>query len=238
MRQIKGMIVSYKADPKFIKILEKLNIEVIFTKKHKNLPEPVDDHPDLVILPLEEKILLVEKNHYEYYKEKLEKYDIKIIPTKKSIGSIYPEDVLLNVACFKEYYIGKTDIIDLKAREYFKKKKRKPLLVNQGYANCSSLIASEDLLITQDKSIYKALIKEGLHSYLLPQGGIVLPGYSTGFIGGTYGMINDTVMVFYGDLDRFIHKEELKFLLEKESIDLIYPKGIEFVDRGSMIGIY
>ncbi|MGO4986696.1 DUF6873 family GME fold protein [Gallicola sp. Sow4_E12] len=235
---IKAMIVSYKADIEFLNLLEDLGIKIIFTKKHSNLPEPVDDHPDFVVRPLTKKIFLVDQDHFEYYQKELRKYGIQTIPAKNKIGAVYPEDVLLNSVFFKGYCVGRKDAMDPRLLEFIYRNNMEVISVKQGYANCSSLIAGENLLITQDKSIYKALLRYKLNVFLLPQGGIDLPGYSTGFIGGTYGMINDTAMVFYGDIERFLHKKELKKRLKEESIEIFCPEGIDFVDRGSMIGIY
>lgn len=235
--KIRGMILSYKADPKLINILEKFNIEIILTKAHPFLPKEIDDHPDMTVLPLDKESFLVEKNHYHYYSEKLLKFGKKIIATEESVKDNYPYDIRLNIAQTENYFFGKEDYIDAKAWEYLERNGKEFYPVNQGYANCSSMIV-KNTMITQDKSIYKAAVKKNLEAYLLPQGGIALPGYSTGFIGGTYGMINDTVMVFYGDLDRFEHHKTLRSILEKKSIELLYPKGIDFFDRGSMIGIY
>lgn len=235
--KIRGIILSYKADPSLIDILEERKIEIILTKAHPFLPKEIDDHPDMTVLPLDRETFLVEKNHYDYYFEKLSRFGKKVISTEKPINGNYPRDIRLNIAQMDKYFWGKEGFIDPWAKEYFENQGKEFIPVNQGYANCSSMIVKNSI-ITQDKSIFKEACKKGIEVHLLPQGGIKLPGYSTGFIGGTYGMINDTVMVFYGDPAGFEHQKILRQILEDKSVDLIYPKEIDFLDRGSMIGIY
>lgn len=231
------MIVSYKIDQETEEILDRLGIHIIKTQEVTNLPVEVSDHPDMVILPIRKDLFIVEKNQLNYYREMLKDYNINLIPSENSIHKKYPEDILLNFGVLKDSYIGRTDKVDPVAKYYLKENNKRGIYVPQGYGNCS-IIRYQDKVITQDKSIYKALKMNDIEVHLLPQGGISLPGYSTGFIGGTYGMINDTTMIFYGNLDRYVFRDQLKEFLEKDSMTLFYPKNVDFIDRGSMIGIY
>ena len=72
--------------------------------------------------------------------------------------------------------------------------------VAQGYAGCSAL-ACGDLLLTADPSIKEAVTDRGGEVLSLSPGGIDLPGYDTGFIGGAGGYV-DGHAVFFGDVHR------------------------------------
>ena len=230
-----AMIVSYKIHPKVEEIFENHNIKLIKTEPHPGLPKEIQDHPDLVLLPIHKKKWIVDKKLHAYYENCVKDYGITLIPTVKSLKNTYPEDCLLNVGSFQNYLIGKKDIYDPMVLEYFKGKQW--IQVKQGYGYCS-MISFEDFVITGDKGIYKRLKEKNLKVYLLPQGKIALPGYDTGFLGGSYGMINPKKIVFYGDLSKYPYHKELEEILSKEKGEFLFPDGVDFIDRGSMINIY
>ena len=50
-------------------------------------------------------------------------------------------------------------------------------------------------------------------------------------------MIDKNVICFYGDIELYKNKNTLKNFLSELNINYICPKGIDFVDLGSIIGI-
>ena len=88
--------------------------------------------------------------------------------------------------------------------------------VAQGYAGCSAL-ACGDLLLTADPSIRKAAGDRGGNVLFLSPGGIDLPGYDTGFIGGAGGCA-DGHAVFFGDVHRHPDGDRIADALAKRGI--------------------
>lgn len=232
----KKLIVSYKADKEFFDMLEKLELEYIITKKLKTLQKPVDDHPDMVIHPISKNKLIVEKTLYDYYKKILGE-EICLIKSEDKLKEKYPDDILLNVSRVDDMFFHKKDFIDKKLRQELIDLGLKEIFVNQGYSRCSTMVIGENIVITQDYKLHKTYIKNNIKSYLIPFGGISLPGYDTGFIGGSCGMINSKELIFYGDIDRYIHGDILKRILKENDISYNCPKDIDFIDRGSIIAI-
>lgn len=229
-------IISYKANKKTLDMLNSLDIDYLLTKKHNSLPYQIDDHPDMMIHPINYNTLIIEKSVFNYY-EILKKYDKKIIKSFRELDLKYPNDIYLNVSRVGNYYFHKENFIDENLKKELDKINLKEIFIKQGYSRCSTMVIGENTVITQDLKLHKKYTSLGLKSYLLPPGGIELPGYDTGFIGGTCGMINRRELIFYGDIDNYIHGDILKKILKENNIGYNCPKDVKFIDRGSIIAI-
>ncbi|MBP3293589.1 MAG: hypothetical protein J6N32_07530, partial [Clostridia bacterium] len=64
----------------------------------------------------------------------------------------------------------------------------------QGYTGCSCLVTG-DAVYTFDRGIVKSLRREDIPYVLLEEGGISLPGYDCGFLGGACGYHDGTIVV-------------------------------------------
>lgn len=71
-----------------------------------------------------------------------------------------------------------------------------PIYTRQGYTACSAL-AVGDGIMTADSGIKKAAEAAGLAVLEITQGGILLPGYDYGFIGGTCGVCPERGEVWF-----------------------------------------
>ncbi|QQK07719.1 DUF6873 family GME fold protein [Miniphocaeibacter halophilus] len=235
-RRVRAVIISYKSSKQFKNLLNDLKIDYIETIKCKDLDLPVDDHPDMVIHPVNYSTFVVYNEHFDYYLDKTKKYNINIIKSKEKLNPKYPKDILLNISRLNNYYFYKKDFID-ENLQYLLDKENTGITVNQGYAKCSSMIIKENTVITTDLKLHKIFLNLGLKSYLLNPNFIDLSGYNTGFIGGTCGNIGKDEVIFYGNLKKYKYYEELRKILEREKIDYYYPNVDTFIDRGSIIGI-
>ncbi len=234
--RVKSVIISYKSSQEFKLLLKDLNIEYIETLKCHDLDEPVNDHPDMVVHPIDYENILVYYKFEKYFKEKLSKFNINIVPSKTELIKKYPNDILINISRVGDYYFHKESFIDENLNSILNKK-YKEIFVKQGYCKCSTMIIKEKTVITTDIGLYKKYESLGIKSYLLPQNHIDLPGYNTGFIGGTCGNIGKDELIFYGNLEKYKYFNELVEILKKENIKYYYPNNESFIDRGSIIGI-
>ena len=125
---------------------------------------------------------------------------VRVITTEISPGSVYPHDVVCNSLLFGGDLYGKLTALAPEIRQLAVRDGRKAVDVAQGYAGCSAL-ACGDVLLTADPSIRDAVCACGGDVLFLSPGGIRLPGYDTGFIGGAGGYA-DGHAVFFGDVRR------------------------------------
>ena len=103
--------------------------------------------------------------------------------------------------------------------------------VNQGYAACSCL-CFRGLVITADRGIARAL--DGVcDTLLIKPGGISLPPYGTGFIGGASGADGDKVL-FVGDIAAHPDGERMVSALESRGAKCASLGGGELFDVGGI----
>ena len=234
--RVKAVIVSYKISEGFEQLLTNLKIDIIKTEPIYEIDVPVRDHPDMAVHPIDYKKIVVYNKHETYYREKLKKYGVEVIPSSNKLNKLYPNDIALNVSRTNDYYFYKENCIDLSIEKNLMGNS-KPILVKQGYSKCSSLIIGNNLVITSDKGLCNTYLNNGVKCYLIPFGEIYLTGYDTGFIGGCGGMISEDELLFYGNLERYKYSDKLVEILKNENIKYYYPKDCEFIDLGSIIGI-
>lgn len=234
--RVKAIIASYKISEGFENLLSDLSIHIIKTLPIQEIDEPVKDHPDMAVHPIDYNKFVVYNKHKDYYEEKLKEYGVQVIPSLNELNKFYPNDIALNVSRTNDYYFYKKNCIDLSIENNLKEMS-KPKLVKQGYSKCSSLVIGKNTIVTSDNGLYKTYIDNGVKSYLIPFGAILLPGYDTGFIGGCGGMISEDEILFYGNLERYKYSDQLVEILNTENIKYYYPRDCEFVDLGSIIGI-
>ena len=72
---------------------------------------------------------------------------------------------------------------------------------NQGYAKCSTLLLDGTHAITADAGMCRAMEKVGINVLKIGEGGVVLPPYPYGFIGGASGVF-DRCVYFLGPWKR------------------------------------
>lgn len=182
-------------------ILDNCGIEPLVLLPYEALDAPVNSHADMLVFVIENKIFCY-KSYYEQNKaifEEAGKMNYEIIQISKLCKKDYPNDISLNALI-----MGKTIFANLKHTaveilEYANKNNYKLVNVNQGYCACATLALDENNAITADKSIYKALLKEGKRVELISPNGIDLQGYNCGFIGGA-SFVADKNVYFFGDI--------------------------------------
>jgi hypothetical protein len=164
--------------------LQNRGFDTILLPPHPLLPSPVASHPDLLLFFTESLCFTVKS--YEQIAgpilhEIAEKTNRTILFCDEEIGTKYPSDILLDAA-----EIGGQLLCHPKhtSEKLLKRFQSSVIPVHQGYAKCSCVPVSDRALITADSSIVKAARSAGISVLQIEEGGVSLPGYNTGFIGG------------------------------------------------------
>jgi len=231
MKRAKAIILSHKADKKLVEFFRELDLEVVLTKENKFVYEAVSDHPDLFVFR-DGSRYIIEPNMYDYYVDRLKKFDVEIIKGKKNIGFKYPENVLYNSVVINGILIG-SKYDDDSIRDYYNEK----ILVKQGYTKCNVLPVNDESFITTDVGIYNNA--KGMFDVLLIEPkGIFLDQMEYGFVGGTGGKISENEIVFTGNIELLDDYEKIKEFIETKNIKIYYPEDIRLMDLGSIIPIF
>lgn len=225
------VIINKNSSKSLVEFLKKAGYNVIFSLESKMIDEKIKEHVDMQIRMINDSSFICTKESYSHYRAFLPN-GINLYMTELNCSSVYPRDCLVNNFSIKNYLVCNPKSVDPQILKILKNERI--IRVNQGYSKCSTIVA-DDFLITSDNAILKKTKEKGVNSYLIEAGDIKLEGYDSGFIGGTCGYSKKLGIVFYGDISNYKYKQKLMEILDKENIKYYSPTDEEFVDYGSMI---
>ena len=187
----------------------------------------VASHPDMLILPLGNR-LFVHQNYYTEARREIEQIlcASSLTPTviHDTIGMAYPHDVALNLAVVGHHILGRRGSISPAVLDYVAQKDFSVINVKQGYAKCATVILGDKAIITADPTIEKAGRALSLSVLRIREGHVSLDGYDHGFLGGASGVCEKTVF-FCGDI---MHHPDGKNITE-----FCHSQGFEAVSLSS-----
>ncbi|ERI90806.1 hypothetical protein HMPREF1982_03844 [Clostridiales bacterium oral taxon 876 str. F0540] len=232
---MKGVIVDYRIATIEKSNLEKLGYEVIVVPPSQNLYTAVCGHPDMLLHIIDKNTIIVHKDMEISFIKKLETFNYNIIISDNKLQDNYPFDIVLNAVNLPKIFIHNLKYTDTKLSRFIDGKILKN--VKQGYSKCSTAIVSENALITSDTGIANCAKEEDLDVLLLPPGDILLPGLNYGFIGGCCGLLEDSLLAFYGNLAHYSYGNEVLSFLKKHNVKPVFLSDSKLVDRGSIFRI-
>ena len=196
--RVTDVLISESAGDEIFAALERLGIRALKVGRFVRLPYKVSSHADLIYHHVGNNLIFsLDRNNIA--ENGLHNLDFTVKYDSVPENCEYPYDVALDAArigsrliCNKRYVskqlLGKladyVDIID----------------VRQGYAKCSICVVDDNSIITADSGISEECLKAGIDVLKISAGGIELPGYDGGFIGGCCGKLDTNVMAFAGDI--------------------------------------
>ena len=108
------------------------------------------------------------------------------------------------------------------------------LPTRQGYPACTTLYLGDVAAITADRGMLTTLSRAGLDCLEIEEGGIALPPYEYGFIGGACGVFRDTVY-FFGDLKTHPSADKIEAFLDKHGYRAHSLSGGRLLDLGGIV---
>ncbi len=171
--------------------------EVIPLPPDPDLAEPVQCHPDMIFAVLNGRMFVSERYFARYpavIKRISDLGGFAILPTNDLRNARYPHDVAFNIAVWRDCVICNPSVTSPALLTHAEQSGYRILPVKQGYTGCSCLV-TDDAVYTFDRGIAKTLKRAEIPCTLLEGGGISLPGYDCGFLGGACGTYEDTIVV-------------------------------------------
>lgn len=217
--KVKLVLADYRIGLEAEKALLDLGVELIHTVPCIDLYEAINGHPDIVVHPLGDNNLVVAPNVFDQLEPVLSKKGFALTKGQTWLNRNYPDNIAYNVLRLGSFAFHNTRYTDKVLLNEFEKNQITMIHVNQGYTKCSACIVNENSIITSDYKLSKEVEKHGIECLLISPGGIVLPGFDYGFIGGCCGLISKNTMAFTGNLDNIQDNYKL--------YDFLYSKGIE-----------
>ena len=216
------------------KAFDDLSIEVVNVIENPFLDIPVSCHADILGIYVGKSTFLADKHQIELCKFIEDNNGKSVII--ENIKSPYPTDCLLNFADIGDYIICNKSILTEDIAEILPDK---PIIdVKQGYSKCSVCICKHNTIITDDISVYNAVLQyDNINSLLIEKGSVNIDKYDYGFIGGCCGLIDKNTLLFNGDLSLHSDFDKTKNFLYDNDINYIDIKGKPLTDIGSIIPI-
>lgn len=210
-----------------------VGIKVIKSEK-LHVDTPIQYHTDMQVIHLGDNSFLVEKS-CESIKKSLIDVGAKVILSNKSLSTNYPNDIALNALIINKYVVGNIqyldkNIINLQRKDY------KLINVKQGYSRCSTAIINNNAIITADKSIQKAL-KDKIDILFINNGDIILKGYNYGFIGGSCGLIDKDIILFFGNIKKHKDYEKIQSFIRNYGIYIECTGKNKLEDIGGIVQV-
>ncbi len=227
-RPIRGAIVSTALSLPIRTVLHKRGIVLYDAPVHPNLPNSISHHPDLVAFHLGGNRLLVA----DEIAHKWSIPDVEIY-SGKSLSPNYPNDIafdacLLGDALFCLAKATDPQILQIANHIYDCK---------QGYAKCSIVVVQEDAAITEDVGLARTLKQAEKDVLLISPGGVSLPDYDRGFIGGACGKLAPDILAFFGRIENHPDYDAISKFCQKHGVQAISLSNDNLVDFGSLLPI-
>lgn len=170
------------------------------------LGEAVASHTDMVILRIGDTLV----SYADYAEEAEEFFKLLRAVTRKKGYKLkfisdtaekeYPRDAGLNALVMGDKIFSKLDTAPAVIRELAKGYSLRPIHTSQGYPACTVLKLNDSSAVTADRGMARTLSKAEIRVSLIENGGVSLPPYEHGFIGGASGRYGDTVY-FIGKIE-------------------------------------
>ena len=200
------------------------------------LSAPVASHPDMLLLRMED-TLFCHRDYYTIAKSEVDQIlhvsGLSLCLTEDNVGEVYPEDIALNFVFTGNCLLGKTEFLARKVKEYAETHRISLLSVNQGYAKCSTVVLG-GAIITADTGIEAAAKGAGVDTLLVASGGVSLPPYPYGFLGGASGVCGKTVF-FCGNLKGHADGKAIETFCQKHGYAVVSLSDEPLFDAGTIL---
>jgi radical SAM superfamily enzyme len=230
-RPMNIIFISESAKQEFIEYM-KTRGAVVLIPKDDRFDSRISSHPDLV-LSIVDGTLIIDENAHPHIFQQLDALGVPYVIAASRLAAAYPMDIAYNAVITKNYFIHNPVYSNQLLLLHSQNMQKKLISVKQGYTKCSTVVVAEDTIITSDSGIYEAA-KDSMNVLLIQPGHVLLEGYDYGFLGGTSGVIGDTV-IFHGDLSEHPDFLKIQSMIEAAHKKLFYPKGFPLTDIGSVL---
>ena len=204
------------------------------------LPEATRSHPDMLLFPLGDNIFTEEgylAENKDFFAELCAAAPrLKITPITESLSSEYPRDCVLNVLSVGDRLFLKSDSVSRTVLDEINRQGIRTVSVKQGYPACTVLALGDAHAITADRGMARALLADGVEVLKISDGGILLPPYDYGFIGGAAGVYGDKIY-FIGDYLTHPDGENIRAFAEAAGYTAVSLDAGQLRDLGRIIFI-
>lgn len=222
-----------------------LGYEIIENRFNINTYDEISAHTDIYYLKVGDVVFSAP--------EKKGLTPFNTVSCTTQIGEKYPLDIPYNVCIVGKNAIHNFKHTDSIVKFYLERHGYNMIQVEQGYANCSTVVLDDTSCITSDIGVARALMDAGIDTLYVCEPDIKLKKRTNtifkdeermsfedssmqGFIGGAMARLGDTVIVF-GDIENLVNANKIKKFVEKKGLKLHSFEGLDVVDYGGVLEV-
>lgn len=235
-KRVNLMVVDGRISKEIELSLINKDIEILKTMSLNTVDKAISYHPDIMLHHIENRRIVYAKGIAIEFLKKLENYDFELIEGATDLNSKYPGDVAYNVARVGNIAFHNLKYTDSILKSELEKIGIKFVHVNQGYTKCSVAVINSKCIITSDKSIAKAALENDIEVLLIDASeGIILPGVSSGFFGGSTGLIDKKTFCITGNIEKLKSTDKIKSFLANRGMEIFSLSNNQVIDLGSLL---
>jgi hypothetical protein len=222
-------IVSQHIYAEALRSLERLDQVVLFATKGVTYPA-ISMHPDIFFCQVDD-LLLASEAVPEHILRKITDAGVTLEVVPHKPGMKHPHSAIFNAVVTPKHLIHRTDITHISIKNRCAQKK--PIHVNQAYTRCNLVTAGEDLWITSDRGIERALKTHGKSPLFIDPCQVILEGFPHGFFGGCCGIWESTLLV-NGSLKHLREEKLLRKAAEMADLSILELANTPPTDIGGI----
>lgn len=159
--------------------------------------------------------------------------EIKIHFTSDIRHDRYPDDCVMNAIRIGSNLYCKSDSVSRAIIDLAERRGYEIIHTKQGYPACSTLSFGNSA-ITSDPGLADIMAKNSVKVTLITPGGISLPPYEYGFIGGASGVVGSKVY-FFGDVTTHPDSDIIIKAIKSEGYTPVSLSDEDLIDLGGII---
>lgn len=232
---MKIAIIDERAPEAAERSLAKRGYLVLRPPRSKALPEPISGHPDMLMFThggtlVSSGAYVEEAGWFFDDLARLSRLSFRI--TADTFGEVYPRDCVFNALTIKDTLFAGATVSDA-VKQLCRERGLRYVSVKQGYPACTVLGLGSSA-VTADKGMALAMRASGIEVTEIENGGISLPPYDYGFIGGAAGVDGDRVF-FLGDPETHPSAKALLGAIERAGLRPVSLMPGPLLDLGRII---
>ena len=229
-------LIDGRSEKSIISALESYAHKVLVLPAFPALSEPVSAHADMLVWCYEKTVFT-----YADYRalapeifDELENLGYCVHTLSVTPEREYPRDIALNCASLGKSIIANTKYCASEIKALAEQRGISLLHTNQGYAKCSTVVLSDNAIITSDASIATVAYKNGIDALMVSNGHVTLPPYEYGFIGGASGADAQNVF-FCGNINLHPDVDSIRAFCQKHQKQIICLADTPLADVGTVM---
>ena len=197
------------------------------------LPAPICHHPDSLMAHFSGR-LFCPTDYYNKNTAFFSSLGYPVHTVEERHGGAYPEDCAFNLLTLGKNAFFHPRALPTAIKDALHGLGYRALPTRQGYAACSVCRVDGTHAITADMGMARVLKKAGVTVLSIEEGGILLPPYAHGFIGGASGVYGNRVY-FFGDIKKHPSYAAIEDFLGRAGFTPVSLSGGPLRDLGGIL---